>query len=110
MSKWELMPMDVPDDGYRHVGHCDQLESLKLMYCRDATDVATEHIAGLSRIRKYFASYTKITDRSMEILSRMTSLEDISFYGCPGVTNAGVAALAHLPGYARLKSPAANHD
>ena len=93
----ELMPMDVPDDGFRHVGRCEQLESLVLMYCRDTTDVATEHIAGLSRLKKYFASYTRITDRSMEILSRMPSLERISFYGCPGVTNAGVAALARLP-------------
>jgi hypothetical protein len=93
----ELMPMDVPDDGFRHVGRCDQLESLVLMYCRDTTDVATEHIAGLSKLKKYFASYTRITDRSMEILGRMQSLERISFYGCPAVTDAGVAALAGLP-------------
>jgi hypothetical protein len=93
----ELMPMDVPDEGYRHVGRCEQLESLVLMYCRETTDKATEHIAGLSRLKKYFASYTKITDRSMEILSRMESLERIDFYGCAGVTNAGVAALAVLP-------------
>ena len=93
----ELMPMDIPDEGYRHVGRCDQLESLVLMYCRETTDVATEHIAGLPRLKKYFASYTKITDRSMEILSRMQSLERISFYGCAGVTNAGVVALAGLP-------------
>ena len=37
----ELMPMDVPDAGYRHVGRCEQLESLILMYCRDTTDAAT---------------------------------------------------------------------
>jgi hypothetical protein len=93
----ELMPMDVPDDGYRHVGRCGQLESLVLMYCRDTSDVATGHIAGLTRLKKYFASYTKMTDRSMGILSRMHSLEQISFYGCPDVTDAGVVALAQLP-------------
>jgi ankyrin repeat protein len=93
----ELMPMDVPDGGYRHIGRCTQLESLILMYCRDTTDVATENIAGLPGLKKYFASYTKITDRSMEILSSMTSLEEIAFYGCAGVTNAGVAMLASLP-------------
>lgn len=93
----ELMPMDVPDDGYRHVGRCEQLESLVLMYCRDTGDTATEHIASLSKLKSYFASYTKITDRSMQILSGMPSLERISFYGCPGVTNAGVVALAGLP-------------
>ncbi len=40
----ELMPMDVPDDGYRHIGRCDRLESLVLMYCRETTDAATEHL------------------------------------------------------------------
>ena len=29
-----LMPMDVPDDGFRHVGRCAQLEGLLCMYCR----------------------------------------------------------------------------
>ena len=53
--------------------------------------MATEHIAGLSRLKKHFEGYTKITDRSMEILSRL------SFYGCAGVTNAGGAVLARLP-------------
>ena len=43
----ELMPMDVPDAGYRHIGRCERLESLILMYCRDTTDAATEHITGL---------------------------------------------------------------
>ena len=93
----ELMPMDVPDEGYRHVGRCERLESLVLMYCRETTDAATEQIAGLSRLTSYHASYTRITDRSMEILAGMPSLERVSFYGCPGVTNLGVAALARLP-------------
>jgi RNA polymerase sigma factor (sigma-70 family) len=93
----ELMPMDVPDDGYRHIGRCGELESLVLMYCRDTGDTATEHIAGLSKLKSYFASYTKITDRSMRILGRLLSLERITFYGCPDVTDAGVVALANLP-------------
>ncbi len=93
----ELMPMDVSDEGYRHIGRCEQLESLVLMYCRETGDAATAHIAGLPRLKKYFASYTKITDRSLQILSRMPSLEQITFYGCPAVTNAGVVALAGLP-------------
>jgi ankyrin repeat protein len=93
----ELMPMDVPDDGYRHVGRCEQLESLVLMYCRDTTDIATEHIAGLRKLKHYFASYTKITDRSLQILGRMPSLERVSLSACAGITNAGVAALAGLP-------------
>jgi hypothetical protein len=56
--------MDVPDDGYRHIGKCTELESLVLMYCRDAGDRSTEHITALPKLRKYFASYNKITDRT----------------------------------------------
>jgi len=96
----ELMPMDVPDAGYRHIGRCERLESLVLMYCRETTDAATEHLTGLRRLRKYFASYNKITDRTPEILSGLPSLEEVTFDSCAGLTNGGVAALARLP---RLK-------
>ena len=93
----ELMPMDVPDDGYRHVGRCERLESLVLMYCRETGDVATQHITGLARLKKYFASYNRITDRTPELLSGMPSLEEITFDSCAGLTNAGIRALARLP-------------
>jgi hypothetical protein len=93
----ELMPMDVPDAGYRHVGRCIELESLVLMYCRDTTDAATEHLTGMSRLRRYFNSYTTITDRTPAILSTMDSLESITFDTCHGLTDAGIARLARLP-------------
>jgi hypothetical protein len=96
----ELMPMDVPDAGYRHIGACPRIESLVLMYCRDTTDTATAHLVGLSTLKKYFASYTRITDRTPEILSGIDSLESITFDSCAGLTNAGIATLARLP---RLK-------
>jgi hypothetical protein len=93
----ELMPMDIPDAGYRHVGRCGQLDSLILMYCRDTTDAATEHITGLTTLTYYFNSYTTITDRTPEILSTMDSLERITFDACHGLTDAGIAKLARLP-------------
>ena len=93
----ELMPMDVGDDGFRHIGRCEGLESLVLMYCRHTTDRATEHILGLPKLKKYYAGYTLITDRSLELLSRMPSLEEVSFEGCKWISDAGVAHLARLP-------------
>ena len=63
---------------------------------KNTTDIATEHIAGLE-IKYYYAGLTKITDRSLEILGRMKSLEQIDLYECNGVTDAGVAFLADLP-------------
>jgi Leucine Rich repeat len=93
----ELMPMDVSDQGFRHVGRCHQLESLILMYCRGTTDVATEHIQALPNLKKYHAGYTQITDRTLEMLSSMDSLEELSFEGCKSITDAGLTALASLP-------------
>jgi len=93
----ELVPMYVSDDGFRHVGRTQQLESLILMYCRDTTDVATSHITGLASLKKYHAGYTLITDASLEMLSRIKSLEEVSFEGCKFITDAGIPFLTTLP-------------
>ena len=105
----ELMPMDVPDEGYRHIAGVTALESLVLMYCRDTTDRATEHIGGLPRLSRYFASYTRITDRTPEILGGIESLEEITLDTCAGLTNRGIAALARLPGLRRLSASGMPH-
>ena len=93
----ELMPMEVTDDGFRHVGCSKQLESLILMYCRDTTDVATSHLTGMPNLRKYHAGYTLITDASLEMLSQIKSLEGISLEGCKLITDAGIPFLTTLP-------------
>jgi hypothetical protein len=100
----ELMPMDVPDAGYRHIGRCTHLQSLVLMYCRETTDAATEHVTGRPELTYYFNSYTTITDRTPALLSTMDSLERITFDGCHGLTDAGVAALARLPRLRELRA------
>jgi hypothetical protein len=92
----QLMPIDVPDDGFRHVGACRQVENLWCMYCRDTGDVATGHIAALG-LTSYYAGKTRITDRSLEILGRMPSLEKLEFWETAGITDVGIAALARLP-------------
>ena len=93
----DLMPMDIPDAGYRHVARCLDLEVLTLMYCRDTSDAATEHLVSLPRLRRYFASYTQVTDRTPALLSTIDSLESVTFDSCARLTNAGVAQLARLP-------------
>ena len=99
----ELMPIDVPDEGYRHIAQCEALESLILMYCRETSDVATEHIVRLPQLKNYFASYTRITDRTPELLSRMDSLERVTLEGCAAVSNTGLAHLARLPRLQELR-------
>ena len=51
----------------------------------------------MSGLKTYYAGKTRVTDRSMEILGRMLSLEKIEFWECAGITNAGIALLACLP-------------
>ena len=91
-----LMPMDVSDEGFRHVGRCERLEQLWCMYCRDTGDIATDYIANLP-LKIYYAGLTRITDRSLLVLSRMLTLERIQLHRCQGVTNAGVKALVRHP-------------
>ncbi len=92
----QLMPMDFVNAGFRHVGACEGLEDLICMYCPEMGDEATEHIAHL-RLKKYYAGSTKITDRSLELLARMTSLEKVELRTSAGITDSGVATLSTLP-------------
>jgi len=92
----ELTPIDFQDDGFRHVGRCRNLERLTCMYCRETGDAATEHIRELG-IKYYYAGLTQITDRSLEILGSMESLEQVDLYECMKVTDVGLPFLARLP-------------
>ena len=89
--------MDVHDEGFRHVGRCEQRKTCGA--CTAATPAMrpTGHIARLTNSKSYYAGSTQITDRSLDILGRMTSLERLEFWHCLGITDAGVAALARLP-------------
>lgn len=92
----ELTPVGIKDPGFIHIGRCTRLERLTCMYCRETTDIATSYIEGL-HISYYYAGLTQITDRSLEILGRMTSLEHVEFYECKGITDAGLPFVAALP-------------
>jgi hypothetical protein len=92
----ELTPIDFQDDGFRHVGRCRKLERLTCMYCRETGDAASEHIKGLA-IKYYYAGLTQITDRSLEILGAIESLEQVDLYECMKITDAGLPFLARLP-------------
>lgn len=98
----QLMPMDATDDGFRHIGLCGNLEALWCMYCRDTGDRATEQLAALPNLKLYYAGMTRITDRSLEVLAGMDSLEDLTFWQCAGVTTEGVSRLAALPRLRRV--------
>ena len=89
----QFMPMDFTDAGFRHIGQCEQLEAIWCMYCRETTDLATEHLAGLKNLRSYYAGQTLISNRSLEILGKMISLEQVQLWNISGITNEGLVAL-----------------
>jgi hypothetical protein len=98
----ELSPMGLRDEGFRHVGTCRELQALWLMDCEETGDEATTHISRLPTLEKYFASSTKITDRSLALLATMHSLTEVQLSDCFRVTDAGIAELAALPRLRRL--------
>jgi hypothetical protein len=98
----ELTTIGFQDWGFRHVGRCEKLERLSCMYCRDTADAATEQIQGL-HLKSYYAGLTQITDRSLELLGRMMSLEVVELFETKNVTDAGLAHLVKLPHLKRLE-------
>ena len=98
----EITPVGFQDWGFRHIGRCEKLEHLSCMYCRDTNDVSTEHIAGL-HLKSYYAGLTQITDRSLEMLGRMTSLEVVELFETKNITDAGLAQLRKLPHLNRVE-------
>jgi len=92
----ELTPIGFTGAGFRHVGRCRNLERLTCMCRRDTGDAATEHIKDLA-ITYYYAGLTRITDGSLEMLGGIDSLEQVDFYECLKVTDAGLPHLARLP-------------
>jgi hypothetical protein len=99
----ELVPMGVPDASYRPIGACQHLDVLTLMYCRETGDEATRHLVRLPRLRRYFASYTRITGVTPALLATIPTLEDVTLSGCAGITDRDVAALAGLPRLRRVE-------
>lgn len=77
------------------------------MYCRDTGDKATEYLAGLIKLRTYYAGKTLITDRSLEVLAGIESLEELEFWQTARITNAGLSALARLPRLRKISIDAA---
>ena len=88
----ELMPMDMPDAGYRHIGRCARarVAGPDVLPRHDRRRDRAHHRRS-SKLTYYFNSYTTITDRTPELLSTMDSLERITFDACHGLTDAGIA-------------------
>jgi hypothetical protein len=51
----------------------------------------------MPRLRTYFVSYNRITDRTPELLSGIDTLEEVTIDSCAGLTDAGIATLSRLP-------------
>jgi hypothetical protein len=77
-------------------------ETTRLLIDGPFTNAGLASLAGLAgvgglHLRSYYAGLTQITDKSLEILGRVTSLEQIELYECLHVTDAGLVFLSTLP-------------
>ena len=93
----EIVPVDFGDDAFAYIGQIANLERLINMYCNKTTDLATEHIGALKKLKVYEAWSTQITDRSCHILSQMPTLENVMFFSTSGITDVGLSQVATLP-------------
>jgi hypothetical protein len=93
----ELVPIDIPDDGFRQIADCDQIEALNCMYCRSITDRAAEHITDLPRLRTYQAWRTQASDQTLNALSTDTTLEHVRLSECTGITDRGLLFFRRMP-------------
>jgi RNA polymerase sigma factor (sigma-70 family) len=93
----EFVPIDVTDQGFEHIGQCVRLEALHCMYCQTITDRAAEFIRHLRSLRDYRAWNTSATDRTLQILAEIRSLEHIRISGCTSMSDRGLRALVELP-------------
>ncbi len=91
----ELVAIDIGDAGYRHIGQCRTLETL--WFGDGTTDAATAHVAALPALKHVSLAGRAVTDRSLDMLRGMPSLEVVELHNCRGVTSEGIARIAELP-------------
>ena len=100
----EFVSIDVSDAGFRHVGQCENLESLYCMYCRDTGDDATRAYKWTPKAANLLcwhdADYRSAASRSLD---RWKRFEHLEFWQCMKITDAGVAHLAALPRLQRIE-------
>jgi hypothetical protein len=75
-----------------------QLKSLRKAKLTGApvNDVYLEHFAGLQNLESIELVDTRITDKSLEILSHLKNLREVTLAFCPDVTDRGVRHLGKL--------------
>jgi Leucine Rich Repeat (LRR) protein len=90
----------VADETMRHIGSLRKLECLMLWDAERIGDEGVAHLASLNRLKRLHISNAHLTDESLEMLSRLPSLEGMSLQG-NHFSNQG---LVHLRRARNLKS------
>ncbi|MFO1486726.1 MAG: protein kinase [Verrucomicrobiaceae bacterium] len=75
------------------------LRSLRLLH--DTTDALVQSLAKATQITSLDLTYAPISDFALDNIGSMTSLEELSFYGCKNLTDSGYLKLLSL--YKTLK-------
>lgn len=89
--------LNISAEGIIHIGACcSNLQELDLYRSVGIRDAGLEAIAnGCPRLRSINLSYCiNVTDYAMKSLSRLKKLHNLEVRGCPGISSAGLSAIA----------------
>jgi F-box/leucine-rich repeat protein 2/20 len=89
--------LNISAEGIIHIGACcSNLQELNLYRSVGTGDAGLEAIAnGCPRLKSINISYCiNVTDNSMKSISRLQKLHNLEIRGCPGISSAGLSAIA----------------
>ena len=69
------------------------MQTLNLRGCEKIADAGLAHLKRLTNLQNLDLMGTQITDAGLVHLKGMTNLQDLNLYGCPNITDSGVAEL-----------------
>ena len=101
--KLALSGTEISDEGLLRLHNAVELEGIELP--PRITDRGFRHLHGLLKLKYVVFAGTRITDRGFgELIDRSPPLTEIDISGCGGLTDTGMALVAHLPHLTHLQA------
>lgn len=96
-----LQGNQISDESMTHLAALKSLECLMMWDANGVSDIGTAHLHGLKHLKYIHLSEAKITDRSLEMFSKMPQLEELSLQ-FNAFSDAGVSELSSMRNLTKL--------
>ena len=101
--KLALSGTEISDEGLLRLHNAVELEGIELP--SRITDRGFRHLHGLPKLKYVVFAGTRITDRGFgSLIDHSPPLTEIDISGCGGLTDSGLALVAHLPHLTQLQA------